>query len=288
MGKVTAGAGGTKKAELLRMRYRTARTSLLIAAVFGALNTVFLFFENAQFYSPFALMFPQGLMWDCLFWTGKLYTPADYQAYFGMTQNDFLHPDTVYLYAVICLIAIAAIVVCWALSKKHVWALIVGTALMTLDTVSVLWFYDVSWMRLTEYAVRVLMLVILILGVAAHYRLKFIEWTGEDVTVASDAELLAQRPDSPALHALDYGTKSKIIMIYDIEGYTVCYRRVGRINELAVNKTVYDTVDAGPYEQPHELCAYIDGHEITVGTGSDTQSYIRFDGEVVKTSKRGV
>ena len=55
MGKITAGAGSTKKAELLRSNYRIARLGLLIATVLSALNCIFAFFEGVfYFYSEFS------------------------------------------------------------------------------------------------------------------------------------------------------------------------------------------------------------------------------------------
>ena len=288
MGKITAGAGSTKKAGTLRLWYRLARMSLLITTVFGALNTVFLLIENAVFYSAFGCSFPYGVMWDGLFWTGKLYSSADYLAYFGLTSADMLHPDYLFVLGALALLAVGALVACWVLSKRYVGALIAGTALMVLDTGALLWFFDVSATYLTEYVMRVLLLTVLILGIVAHYRLQFIEWMGESPTTAPirDAEGVAQRPNTPVLHAADYAAKSKIIMIYDIEGYTVCYRRVGRINELIINKMVYDTVDSGAFDQPHELYACVDGHEFAVGTGADAQAYICFDGAVVRKRAR--
>lgn len=288
MGKVTAGAGSTRKAATLRMRYRMARTALLIATVFGALNPIFLFFDNVTFYSPFACVFPYGIMWDGMFWTGQLYSSADYQAYFGLTSANMLSPEYLFVVGTFAFLAVAAFATCWVLSRWHAWALVVGTALMVLDTGALLWFFDVSLQYLSEYVMRVLLLVILIMGVVARYRINFIEWTGEDPTVEPGTQDAACRPETPALHGMDYSVKGQIIMISDIQGYTVCYRRVGRINELVINRMVYDTVDAGQYEQPHELRACVDGHEFVVGTGADAQSYIRFDGEVVKKRERSI
>ena len=284
MGKVTAGAGSTKKAEILRMRYRAARMSLFILTAFSAINIFFVLIAHVTVYAPFSVTLPYGLVLLGLFWTGKLYTPEEYDAYFGMTPEELLSSDVIYIYIGCALVVLAVLVVCWALSKKHAWALIAGCALMALDTVSVPVFLGVDLNRgLTELLMHALAVGIMIAGIVAHYKLRIVEWMSEDPV--RDADNTAAHPDTPALHAIDYSAKGKIIMIYDIEGYTVCYRRVGRIYELAVNKMVYDTVDAGPYEQPHELCAYVEGHEIMVGTSADT-AYIRFDGEVIRKKQR--
>lgn len=307
MGKITAGAGSTKKAELLRYKYRLARLVLLISTVFGGLNAAFVLVDQAIFYARFAFVLPYGLMLDCLFWTGKLYTPAEYEAYFGMTSADFLHQDAIYLYAVCALVAVAVLLVCWALSKKHAWALIVGCALMALDCVFVISFLGLSLNVVTELVMHVLMLVVMVVGIVAHYRLKFMEWMGEDVPIeelapvptavtaafeAGEAAVIHAEPpmqeigDSSALHPMDFGAKSKILLACDVGEYAICYRRLGSINELAINNMVYDTVDTGRHEQPHELHARLDGHDIAVGLSKDGNIYVRFDGEIVKKKPR--
>lgn len=288
MGKITAGAGSTKKAEMLRYRYRLARLVLLIATVFGGLNAAFALIDHAVFYSRVAFVLPYGLMLDGLFWTGKLYAPCDYEAYFGMTAEDFLHQDTIYLYVVCALIAVVVLLVCWALSKKHAWALIAGCAVMALDCVFVISFLGLSLNVVTELVMHALMLVVMIMGIVAHFRLKYMEWSGETVQPfgkKAEAEAAAPAP-SPVLHPMDYGAKSKVLLACDVQGYAVCYRSQGRFCELAVNRMVYDTVDAGRYCQPHELCAYVDGHEIAVELGSDSVIYVRFDGEVITKKPR--
>ena len=307
MGKITAGAGSTKKAENLRYRYRLARLVFLIATVFGALNAAFLLIEKVNFYSPFAFILPYGLMLDSLFWTGRLYTLADYETYYGMTTENFLHQDTVYMYAVVVLIAVAFMVVCWALSKKHAWALIVGCAIMALDVGEVLWYHGFSLNQPTELVMHVLILIVMVWGIVAHYRLKFMEWADEDVPIAETAPVptdviaafeageaavvqmeqpVQETGDSAALHPMDFGAKSKILLACDVGEYAICYRRLGSINELAINNMVYDTVDTGKNEQPHELCARLDGHDIAVGVSKDRNIYVRFDGEVVKKKPR--
>ena len=113
--------------------------------------------------------------------------------------------------------------------------------------------------------------------------------TGEDVTmpaVAEAAQPAQETGNSPVLHPMDYGAKSKILLACDVGAYAICYRRFGSINELAINDMVYDTVDTGKNEQPHELHARLDGHEIAVGLGEDANIYVRFDGEVVKKKPR--
>jgi hypothetical protein len=290
MGKITAGAGSTKKAELLRSNYRIARLGLLIATVFSALNCIFAFFAGVfYFYSEFSYCFPLAMINNARFQTGMMYTPEEYEQMFGLTQSDFLHPDFLLLDGSFALIAIAALVVCWVLSKKHVGALIAAAVLLGVDILFGIYWYDFSITYFTEYLFPGMLMASLIIGIVSHYRLKFIEWTGEDVTVpavAETAQPAQETGNSPVLHPMDYGAKSKILLACDVGAYAICYRRFGSINELAINDMVYDTVDTGKNEQPHELHARLDGHEIAVGLGEDGNIYVRFDGEVVKKKPR--
>ena len=290
MGKITAGAGSTKKAELLRSNYRIARLGLLIATVFSALNCIFAFFEGVfYFYSEFSYCFPLAMINNARFQTGMMYTLEEYEQMFGLTQSDFLHPDFLLLDGSFALIAIAALVVCWVLSKKHVGALIAAAVLLGVDILFGIYWYNFSITYFTEYLFPGMLLASLIIGIVSHYRLKFIEWTAEDVTVpavAEAAQLAQETGNSPVLHPMDYGAKSKILLACDVGAYAICYRRFGSINELAINDMVYDTVDTGKNEQPHELHARLDGHEIAVGLGEDANIYVRFDGEVVKKKPR--
>lgn len=288
MGRIVAGAGSTKKAEILRTRYCVARMALLVAIVFSVLNCIFSFFGGV-FYSAFSYTFPQAMIDNARFLTGKMYTLEEYEQMFGMTQADFLHPDFMFLDGGFALAAIALLVVCWVLSKKRGGWMIAATVLLGVDMLFEVYWYDIAIGYLAEYVMPGILLAIMIVGIVSFYRLEVMEWTAE-VPVPAAVPAAGQgdeaRPDSPVLHAIDYSLKSKILMIYDIQGYTVCYRKIGTIYELAIDKMVYDTVDAGRHRQPHELSARVDGHDIAVGTSTDSRMYICFDGNVVKKTMR--
>lgn len=285
MGRITAGAGSTKKAEQLRFCYRLARLGLLVAIIFSVLNCIFTFFGSV-FYSEFSFSFPQAMVDNGRFYTGLMYTAEEY-AQMGWSSSDFLAPEFMLLDGGLALLGIGAVTACYFISKKHVGGMIAAAVLLGADIIFEIYWYDIMLAYTTEYILPGLLLAAMIVGIVSRFRLSFIEWMGETPTAeqTGGAEL-APHPDTAALHAVDYAAKGKIIMIYDIAGYTVGYRRVGRINELIINKMVYDTLDTGAYEQPHELCAYVDGHEFVVGTGADAQAFIRFDGEVVRKKQR--
>lgn len=299
MGRIIADASSTMKAEVLRSHYRVARMSLLVAIAFSVLNCIFTFFGGI-FYSAFSFSFPMAMIDNARFWTGQMYSPEEYMQQFNMTQADMLHPEFMLLDGGLALGAIGLVIVCFIFSKKRVGWLIAAAALLGVDILFEIYWYDFSFSYLNEYLLPGCLMAILVVGIVAHYRLKVIEWTSKEFSpavlpvseqgvaseAANDAEQASDmrqtHSDTPVLHERDYSVKSKILMIYDIEGYTVCCRRVGNINELIINKMVYDVIDTGRHEQPHELCAWIDGHEIVVGLSISADRYIRFDGEVVK------
>lgn len=83
--------------------------------------------------------------------------------------------------------------------------------------------------------------------------------------------------DTPALRTADTERKSRVLAEATHAGYRICYRRVGRVNELVINDRVYDEHKA-LVEFEHILLATINGHEIEAGLDADSHSYIAFDG----------
>ena len=288
MGRITAGAGSTVLAQKLRMQYMAARFALLVAIVFSVLNCIFTFFQGL-FYTPFSFTFPQAMIDNARFLTGQMFTLEEYMQVYGMTQNDFLAPEFMLVDGGLALLAVAVLVVCWALSKKYVGAMIAAAALLVADLLFEVYWYDVELAYLSEYVMPALLLAILIFGIVAHFRVRYMEWLEEEsapayaLPASQDADGIPA--DSPVLHPMDYGAKGKVLMACDVQGYFLCYRRVGTFCELAINKMVYDTVYAGKYVQPHVLGARVEGHDFEVGLQVDGGVYVRFDGVVVRKTK---
>lgn len=67
--------------------------------------------------------------------------------------------------------------------------------------------------------------------------------------------------------------------------YAIVYRRLKAVNELIVNGIVYDEMKA-VIEVEHVLSAVIDGHLIEAGVEDEVYSFIRVDGDTVKTKRR--
>ena len=228
---------------------------------------------------------------DGLFWTGRLYTPGEYQSYWGISEEDFASNSHLYMMILVALLCLGLLTACCIVSKKHVWGLIAAVPLLVADKLFMLIWYGDALQFHTDYAMTVCMLVVWVIGIVSFFKLRLLEWTGEPVLPATSQkppEIDGEVVNSPVLHTVDYGQKGKILMLKSVRGYMICYRKIGSIRELEIDKKVYDTVDAGKYEQPHELCAYVDGHEITVGLDVDGAKYMCFNGEVVGKIRRGI
>lgn len=91
--------------------------------------------------------------------------------------------------------------------------------------------------------------------------------------------------DDVGLRRANMGGKSKILLEKTVDGYQICYRRVGSTNELIVNGVVYDEMKA-VLEFEHDLSATVDGHEIHAGLDENDYSYMTFDGERVAEKQR--
>lgn len=83
------------------------------------------------------------------------------------------------------------------------------------------------------------------------------------------------KTDTP-LRTAAKDVKCRILLEQTVGTYRICYRRVGKTNELAVNGMVYDEMTA-TIEKKHELTATVDGHDIRVGYDGDTHSYLTVD-----------
>lgn len=109
---------------------------------------------------------------------------------------------------------------------------------------------------------------------------------GQETDAKDSPEQASEKKDSPVLHMADYSVKNRILLIMQVDDLEICYRRVGKVNELVVNSMVYDLLDTGHVETAHELSAVVKGREIAVGTDAASHMYICVDGEVVKRKLR--
>lgn len=95
----------------------------------------------------------------------------------------------------------------------------------------------------------------------------------------------AELGESPVLRHADPDFRHRVLLDARAEGYQICYRRVGIVNELIVNGRVY-AEKKGFLEFEHTLFAVVDGHKIEAGTDDLSCSFISFDGSLLDYKQR--
>ncbi len=98
-------------------------------------------------------------------------------------------------------------------------------------------------------------------------------------------ELIKNGTDTAAIRYADFSKDGRILLKATVNSYRIHYRRFKTTNELIVNGKVYDEKKA-LIEFPHALFAELDGHRIEAGLDSNSFSYIRFDGKLIREKQR--
>ena len=298
MARFTTGARSMTKGERYTLHYNSARANLLLAMIFTVVNGI-LACIGGNMYFLFSITFPYAMVSEGAFWTGMMGSPEEY-AELGFTEADMMPMWFLFVMIVPALVALGVYLLCWIFSKKHVGWLIAATTVFVLDTLFLIFWYGVDVTMVLDYLFHAWALFLLIRGCIAHFKLKEVkaqaaEVSGEafepipaEVARAEAQASVGTKCDTPVLHKADFSVKSRVLLEYKEQNYDICYRRVGTTNELIVNGCVYDLLETGRVEYPHELCAYVDGHEIVAGYGADSRMYIRFDGDVIKKKIRWI
>ena len=315
MGKFFGGTRGMSERELNEAKYRDARVNLLIGMIATVVNCV-LAVVGADMYFLFSITFPYAMALDGAASCGLVYDLETYRKMMEDPIAEFLPMPYLYIMLAVAVIPLIVYLLCWIFSKKRVGWLIAATALFVIDSLFLILYFGVDVSMLLDYIFHAWMLFILIRGILAHFKLKALpndpaqspqptfvpmpemgeaqEGSGAESTEqaqqakgeqATDPQP-AGKPDTPVLHRADFSVKSRVLLQEQVQGYDICYRRVGKINELVVNSMVYDILDTGLVETAHELSCTLDGHEIAVGTDTASQMYIRVDGAIVKKKLR--
>ncbi|MBQ8338436.1 MAG: hypothetical protein IJY33_04760 [Oscillospiraceae bacterium] len=107
----------------------------------------------------------------------------------------------------------------------------------------------------------------------------------EKARFSSKVKQSKNKTNAEVLRYIDPSDRSKILLQVSHNGYEICYRRVGIVNELAVNGRIYDEKKAF-IEFEHKLYATVDGHHITAGLDKDSYSFISFNGKRLDEKKR--
>ncbi len=107
----------------------------------------------------------------------------------------------------------------------------------------------------------------------------------EEDAKKSDFEKNRELGDSSPIRRADPDAKCKILLEAITPDYNICYRRVGRVNELVINGCVYSEIK-GFFEFEHTLRATLDGHVIEAGLDDLNCSFITLDDRLLNYKQR--
>ena len=179
---------------------------------------------------------------------------------------------------VIAGIILAAYLLCWLFSKKHLGWLIAALVLMILDTLCLIGFYVLAQeiSGVLDFVFHALIIYYLIAGISATRKLAKLP-PEEPVVMYTETSL----ENSTPLRRVEEGEKSRVLLESTYGTYRVVYRRVKKTNQLVINDYIYDEITFG-IEPDHSLSARIDGHEFTVGyRAAGSCSYFLVDGKEI-------
>lgn len=247
-----------------RQKYNTARSNLALMLAFTVVNIV-LFLAGADVMMLFSATIPY------------------YAVIIGVL---FEIPAVLIFFAAVAVVTLVLYLVCWVQSKRHYGWMIVALVLFSLDTLALigisLLLGDVS--GILDFLIHIWVLYYLIVGVRTGAMLKNApeEAPAEEPAVAAAAwdDPSVPPADSRPLRRADTEKRARVLAQCERNGRTVCYRRVGRVNELVIDGSVYDETEM-LMETPHLLSASLGGHTYEAGLAAGSRSFIRIDGETV-------
>lgn len=275
----------TTKRQVLINRYNSARIDLLIVAIATAINLILLA-TGSDTYFLFSASIPYAIGFTARYMCG-LYPEEYYDG--GYAAYDFFDPSLFYIALAIGALITLCYVLFFIFSKNNkVGCMIAALVVFSVDTLFMLWYYGLALEMLMDVVFHVIVIVILAMGVHAHYKLKnMAPDTPPVVDEYGQADGFggeSYKPDSTALRSADMTVKSRTLLELKAYEHTIVYRRVKKVNELVIDGYVYDQYEAR-MEMPHVLTATIDGHDIAVGYNG-TMSYATVDGQQAASKVR--
>ncbi len=274
--------------DLLRGKYHSARSNLLLAMAFTVINVVIAFFDGSSYFL-FSLFVPYFLVLTGLLITGKL--PAELYTE-DWADAEFLDSSALVVMVVIAAVILSLYLLCWIFSKKEkVGWLIFALVLVSIDTALMLLIQGVSVDTIIDIAFHAWVIISLINGIGAYRKLK--KLPDEVVTVeaanvieGTETEITEDTAEenTSRLRIADSDVKCNVLLTAEKDGLAITYRRVKRTNELIVNGNVYDEYEA-LIESSHILTAVVNHHTVEAGFDG-VRSFISVDGERIAKKLR--
>ena len=162
-------------------RYQSARWDIMLLIALTVINLgVMLFGDNVRYVSSAAI--PLSLVVLGKIMCGKM----DNEFYVGKYAGiEFLDDGFLIGMIAVAIVIIGIYVLLWFLSKNHVVPLIIAGALIVIDTISMPFIYTTFTVDLIfDYAIHVLMVIMIAMGVHAGFKLKKIK-ADEEAFLAS-------------------------------------------------------------------------------------------------------
>ena len=240
-----------------QQRYDNARSNLMLMIVFTLINMLLLIFK-VNMVMLFSATVPYILMGV---------------AVMSGVKSLFI----------ICLsvsvISVSMYFLCWLFSKEKVGWMAAALVLFLVDTALLVYLSVVAGDTsvVLDFVIHIWVLYYLINGVRYGYKLK---------KLPTEEEAEQECAETASVYAADMSVKSRVLARTEYNGYSICYRRVRRTNELVINGYVYDSVEMF-LEHSHTLTAEVDGHIIEAGLDDISKSsFIRFDGTMLVKKMR--
>lgn len=250
-------------------KYETARRNLLSMILLSVVNVVMLFFGS----------------------TTMMLCSATVPYYVALVGYVLGIRTFMIIGAVIAAFIILVYLMCWMFSKKHYGWMVAALVMFVLDTLFLGYLYIFvigDFSGILDVVIHVFVLYYLVIGVINGKRLKTLppdrpETQSENAENSEFSDTSFSENSSPIRIAED--TKHRVFLECDELGHNICYRRVGKVNELVIDGHVYAEIEM-LLETPHELCAMIGGHKVAVGFRANSFCYISVDGNDVKKKLR--
>lgn len=250
---------------------KTARIDLLLILILSVINIVLLF-SRLDYFFLFSATIPYYLI------------------IFGVLGGYFP------IAFAIAIVILASYLLCWIKSKHNSGWLIVAAVLFGVDTLALGMLYLLSedMSGFLDFFLHAWLIYDLISAIVADRKLKKLTPTFADsqivaeqaapvVTEDEESEPVFQR--SVPLRIFDDSVKFRVLLQAEYEGHQVLYCRVKKVNQLVIDRYVYDEVTFG-IEPAHELTANFDGHTYSVGYDGRAHSYFRVDDVTVSKKVR--
>lgn len=154
----------------LLSRYDSSRGNLLIVMLFSLINLIILA-VGGNSYFLFSASVPYAIGDMAMYLCGKY--PQEFYTAEELSAGEFLNNTVFVIMLAAAFICIAFYFLCWLMSKKHgVGWLIAALAAFVLDTLFMFWWYVSFADIVLDIVIHIWVLVSLIMGIIAYFKLK--------------------------------------------------------------------------------------------------------------------